>query len=423
MPNAPRVTTLPNGVRVASDPMPGLGWIALDVFVACSPVEEAPARAGAAHAIEHMVLGRAEGDPVARLRALDRVGALNAATAADHTVYEADLLPDRLDDAVALLGEALTRPSWSEWDIERRVLVEEAALAADDPADRVDVLARRALFGPRHPYGRPIEGTPATLSATGVAALADLHARTYVGARIIVAAAGDVDHDTLVALVERDLGGVPGGEARAAAPAVGSPPRPARGARDDTDRVHVVVAAPAPGAGDPLWEPLTHVDALLAGMWSGRLTVELRERRGLTYDVWSGASALWGAGSVMVGMAVAPDALEESVAIVGTELRAIRDGRVHEEDVATAHAWVVDQARLAMRSPAARAGRLGRRLLVGRDPLPAEEDIARLAAVRRDEVVGAAHRVWDPARMVVVTVGEPTRGAVGRLPGLLGAAG
>lgn len=419
---APTLTTLPNGIRVACDPMPGTGWAALDVFVACSPLEETPRHAGAAHAIEHMVLGRGEGDPLTRLRALDRVGSLNAATGSDHTVYEADLLPERLDDVLALLGAALGRPWWEEWGIERDVLAEETALARDDPADRAEVLARRAVFGPGHPYGRPIEGTDTSLEATTASVLERLHSRTYVGRRMVVAAAGDIDPSAVADAVERHLGGVPAGAPRGPAPPAPTP-APARGGRDDGDRTHVVVAAPAPGAGDPRWPALTHLDALLAGMWSGRLTVELRERRGLTYDVWSGASAHWGAGSVMAGLAVAPSRIAEAVAIIGRELRALRDGRIAAADAETARAWCVDQARLAFRSPAARAGRLGRRLITGRDPAPAEEDIDALRAVTPADIARAAAETWHPDRIAVVTVGRPPAGVVGRLPELVSGAG
>lgn len=414
---APRVSRLPNGLRIASDPMPATGWVSLAVYVACSPLDETPRHGGAAHAIEHILLGRGPGDPAERLRAVDRAGALNAATAHDHTVYEADVLPERLDGVMELLGDALCRPVWDEWHIEQRVLAEEAALARDDPADRADGLARRALFGPAHPYGRPIEGTPASLEATTARTLAGLHARTYVGARMVVAAAGDVAHDELVAAARRHLGGLPTGHP---APPPGAPrPAPPRGGRDEGERTHLVVAAPAPGIGHPSWDAIAHVDALLAGMWSGRLTMELRERRGLTYDVWSGASPLRGHGAAMLGLAAAPAALEEAARLVGRELRTLRTGRSEAADLDTARTWVVDQTRLGFLHPATRAARAGRRLLAGLDVDAAAEDVRRLAAVTPADVADAARRIWRPSRMVAVTVGAPPSGLVGRLGRLL----
>lgn len=413
----PRVTALPNGLRVATDPMPGVGWTSLAVYVACSALDETARHGGAAHAIEHILLGRGPGDPAERLRAVDRAGALNAATSHDHTVYEADVLPERLDGVMELLGDAVRNPVWDEWHIEQRVLAEEAALVRDDPADRADGLARRALFGPAHPYGRPIEGTPASLEATTARSLAALHARTYVGARMVVAAAGEVEHEDLVAAARRHLGVIPGGRP---APPPGPPrPVPARGGRDDGERTHLVVAVPAPGIGDPLWDAIAHLDALLAGMWSGRLTMELRERRGLTYDVWSGASPLRGCGAAMLGLAAAPGALEEAARLVGRELRRLRTGRSDPEDLATARTWVVDQTRLAFLQPASRAARLGRRLLAGLDVDAAAADVRRLAGVTPDAVTDAARRVWRPSRMVAVTVGAPPSGLVRRLPRLL----
>jgi len=419
---APRVTTLPNGLRVATDPMPGVGWAAVQVHVACAPPEEPAARAGVAHAVEHVLLGRGPGDAAERLRELDRAGSLNAATSRDHTVYEADVLPERLGQTMELLGRALSRPVWDEWEVERRVLVEEAHLVRDDPADRVEVLARRALFGPRHPYGRPIEGTASTIARTEARHLAALHAAFYVGARTVVAAAGEVDHDDVVRRAAGALGGLPPGRARE-----GRLPAPipvtGRGERDDGDRTHLVVAAPAPPLGHPAWPALQHVDALLAGMWSGRLTLELRERRGLAYDVWSGGSASWGVGTVMAGVAAAPENLEEVAALIGAELARLRRGRSDARDLETARVVVTDGARMGLLSPAGRAERLGRRLLAGLDLPPAAEEVRALEAVGADEVRDAARQAWRPERTVVATVGDPPPGVARRLPALVAGAG
>jgi len=416
---APRVTALPNGVRVATDPMPGVGWASVQVHVACGPPEEAPAQAGAAHAIEHMLLGRGPGDAAERLRELDRAGSLNAATSRDGTVYEADVLPERLAETLELLGRALTRPTWDEWEVERRVLVEEAHLVRDDPADRAEVLARRALFGGAHPYGRPIEGTPATIGRTGARHLAALHARCYVGARMVVAAAGEVDHEEVRRRTADAFSVLPPGTPRTGRlpPAA---PAPGRGERDDGDRTHLVAAAPAPPVGDPGWAALQHVDALLAGMWSGRLTMELRERRGLAYDVWSGGSAAWGAGTMMAGAAAAPENLEEVARLIGAELARLRRGRTDPRDLDTARVVVVDGARMGLLSPAGRAERLGRRLLAGLPVPPAEDEVRALARVTPEGIRDAARATWRPSRTVVVTVGDPPPGVARRLPALLG---
>lgn len=418
---APRVTRLPNGIRVASDPMPGAGWVSLGVFVACAPLFERPHERGAAHAIEHMVLGRGPGDQIDRLRRLDVTGAINAATAGDHTVYEADLLPDRLDDALELLAEAIAAPAWHDWEIERRVLIEETRLASDDPADLADLCARRAVFGSRHPYGRPIEGSVAALATLTVAQLSALHARTHVGANLVVVAAGEVEHAPLVDGVRRHFGRLPRGQAvvsEAAAPAS----VPARGARMDVDRTHLVVAAPSPGIGDPAWDAIAHIDALLGGMWSARLNLELRERRGLAYDVWSAANALRGAGIVMAGAATDPQELVPAARVIGRALRALRTGRGDPRDYATARTWVCDQTRMAMTSPAVRTARLGRRLMADLSTPAAATDLRSLAAVDPATVRAVAAALWRPSRLRLVTVGAPPSGAVAAMAAALGTA-
>ena len=202
--------------------MPDVRSVALGFWVGSGSRDEAPERSGASHFLEHLLFKGSE-ERAARdiAEAVDEVGGdLNAFTTREYTAFEIRLLAEHLDLGLGILGEIMWRPTFrpEEVEAERSVILEEILMSHDEPEDLVHDLFGEALF-PQHPVGRSILGDEATIVAMDRNAIADFHGRHYRPPQVVVAAAGAVDHDAVVAQVAASCPSTTGGD---------PPPRTAR---------------------------------------------------------------------------------------------------------------------------------------------------------------------------------------------------
>src|SRR5437763_2852360 len=199
-------TTLPNGLTVLSEHMPGVRSVALGAWVRAASLHEPRERMGVSHLLEHMVFkgtaARSAHEIALSLEALG--GSLDAYTSREHTVYQARVLDEHLDHAVDVIGDIVFRPLLRESDmaLERKVVLEEIGMVQDTPDDLVFELHNEALWG-AHPYGYSILGTRETVSSLTTADLRALHERAYHPSQLIVAASGNVEHEALLEALER----------------------------------------------------------------------------------------------------------------------------------------------------------------------------------------------------------------------------
>ena len=176
-----RVTTLPGGLRVASEHMDGLRSVSVGFWIDAGARDERPDQRGLAHFIEHLLFkGGARHDATAIAELFDELGAeLNAATAKDSTLLYARVLDDHLPIALDVMTDMLRSPSWSEIEQEREVVLEEIAMVEDAPQDAVHDLATLAMFGEDDPLGHPILGEPAVIGSAQIANVAEFHRAAY----------------------------------------------------------------------------------------------------------------------------------------------------------------------------------------------------------------------------------------------------
>src|SRR5215212_9923642 len=220
-----RITQLDSGLRIVTEAMPSVRSAALGFFVGTGSRGESVDQAGLSHFLEHLLFRGTERYGSAEIDQLfDAMGAeLNAGTDKESTTVYARMLDQHLPRAFDVMADMVWRPAFRDVDPEREVVLEEIAMYEDDPQDTVFDVLGQAVFG-GHPLGRPIIGRAPVIRDTPVADIAAFHARRYVPASVVVAAAGSVDHDEVVALAERTLGGQRSGES---APAVDpAPPDP-----------------------------------------------------------------------------------------------------------------------------------------------------------------------------------------------------
>ena len=327
------LTELPSGLRVVTEHMPSVRSAALGFFVGAGSRGEAEEEAGLSHFLEHMLFRGTERYASAEIDQLfDGMGAeLNAGTDKESTTVYARMLDQHLPAAFEVMADMVWRPAFRDVDPEREVVLEEIAMYEDDPQDTVFDVLGRAVFG-SHPLGRAIIGRAPVIRDTPVERIAAFHARRYVPGSVVVAAAGSVDHDAVVELAERTLGGLRAGDT---APA--PDPAPERGAgsasvgfiRKDTEQVHVCLGAPGIPRHDERRYAVRVLDAIFGGLSSSRLFQSVREERGLAYAVFSFAGQFADTGQIGLYVGTRPDNLAEALRVVGAELEAAARGPGH----------------------------------------------------------------------------------------------
>jgi predicted Zn-dependent peptidase len=401
------LTALDSGLRVVTERMSSVRSAALGFYVGAGSRGERADEAGLSHFLEHMLFkgtdryGSTEIDQL-----FDEMGAeLNAGTDKEGTTVYARLLDQHLPRAFDVMADMVWRPSFRDVDPEREVVLEEIAMYEDDPQDTVFDVLGVSVFGD-HPLGRPIIGRAPVIRDTPVDAIAAFHARRYVPSSVVVAAAGSVDHQQVVELAERTLGGLRAGERAPvpeAAPAL--PQAQVRFQRKDTEQVHVCLGAPGLPRGDERRFAVRVLDAVFGGLSSSRLFQAVREERGLAYSVYSFSGQYTDTGQVGLYVGTRPENLAEAMEVVGLELDRLRQDLVTPAELARARENVKARVVLALESSSARMNRLGASTLYDLPLLEADELMARVDAVSMDDMRELVDELWAPERLSAAGIG------------------
>jgi len=406
--NGHRLTELDSGVRVVTEAMPSVRSIALGLWVGVGSRDETDEQQGISHFIEHLLFkgtrrfGSTEIDEI-----FDAMGAeINAGTSKETTSLYARFLDRHLERALEVMSDMALRPAWADIDSERQVVIEEIAMYEDEPSDKVHDVLATAVFGD-HPLGRPIIGTPEVVGGVSRDDLAAYHERRYRPQRLIVAVAGNLDHDHVVSLVERALAG--GGPAPG--PAIAPDAAPAaripvvRYHRKDTEQVHLCLGATGLARSDERRFALRVLDTVLGGSSSSRLFREIRERRGLAYSVFSYFGQFVDTGEVALYVGTRPDRVAEALQVVADELHRLQADPVGAGELERARENVKGRTALALESTQARMHRLGSSVLTGVPVLSPDEIMARIDAVTADDLTSLARELYAPERLSAAAVG------------------
>ena len=376
---------------------------------------------GASHLLEHMVFRgtrhRSRRQIAAALESLG--GSLNAYTAREHTGYEARVLDRHLPAAVEVLADLIRNPLIRDEDLkrEREVVFEEIAAVGDAPDDLVfELHGDRMWCG--HPYGSPILGTRQTVAAITRADLVALHRRTYVGANLVVAAAGRVDHDSFVGMTEEWFGGLERGAA--ADPVVA--PLGARSGVDDVHRdsaqTHIVFGSPVPGASHPDRYALLLVSAALGGGMSSRLFQRIREELALAYSVYSFQSLHRHAGLFGVYLGTRPAWAAAALAAVDDVCNTVARSGLRRDETERTKEQVKGEIILSLESPPARVGRLAGFALRNEPWIPMDLLPDLIDGVTDCDIARVAAEVLGPDRRYVLSLGpRDPAGSAGDQPG------
>jgi predicted Zn-dependent peptidase len=402
------VTELQTGERVISERVSGVRSVALGFWIGAGSRDEPTSRAGVTHFIEHLLFkgsARYTAQEIAEI--FDELGGeLNAATSRETTVVYARIPDDRLVRALDVMADMVYRPAFADVDSEREVVLEEIAMVEDTPNDLVHDIAAEAVFG-SHPLGRPVIGSADVISTVSRRALAGYHGRAYRADRIVLAVAGSVRHDELVAMLEERRGGNggtgPGLAARKPASTYGAPG--IRFQRKDTEQYHVCLSAPGISRTDDRRFAASLLDAIVGGSASSRLFQEIREKRGMAYSVYSYSSQYADTGQVGVYVGTREDNLAECLEIAVAELGDIAAGNVRAGELARAKENLKGRILLSLESTSARMTRLGKSLVTDTPLMKPEQVVRRLEAVSDGEVSEVAAALLAPERLSVAGIG------------------
>ncbi|HSS08451.1 MAG TPA: pitrilysin family protein [Acidimicrobiales bacterium] len=395
-------TRLDCGLTVVTERMPDVRSVAVGFWVGTGSRDEDEPAAGASHFLEHLLF---KGTDIRSAReiaeAVDEVGGdINAFTTKEYTAFYIRVLSDALDMAIDLLSDIMWAPAFRppEIEAERQVILEEILMHADEPADLVHEVFSNALF-PGHPLGRDVLGDEATISAMARDEITAFHAHHYRPANIVLAAAGDVDHDKIVAGIERTFTGPAGGVMPARVPPGQSDGRTAIVTRP-TEQAHLVVGVPALDRDHDDRYALAVLNHVVGGGMSSRLFQEIRERRGLAYSVYSYRSSYEGAGALAVYAGTSPSKAREVLGLIHGELDRLLENGITERELGMAKSHLVGSLALSLEDSGARMSRLGRSQLAhGRVP-PVGELERRLQAVTLADVKRVIGQVLVSPRVV-----------------------
>jgi predicted Zn-dependent peptidase len=403
-----RLTTLESGVRIVTEAMPSVRSVSLGLWIGTGSRAESDAQAGLSHLLEHLLFkGSSKYESLEIDQIFDGMGAeLNAGTGKETTSVYARVIDTHVEQAFDVMADMVFRPTLTDIDSERAVILEEIAMYEDDPQEKVFDVLGEAVFG-HHPLGRAIIGRAAVIADTPAADIAAFHDARYMPANIVIAAAGAIDHDTLVGLAAERVDGAP---TRRPERPFGPPAPPFEGTRrrferKETEQFHVCVGGPGLSRHDDRRFALRVLDTLFGGTSSSRLFQEVREKRGLAYAVYSFTGAYQDAGQIGLYVGTRTDNLAEAMEVVRTELDKLRERPGSEDELSRAKENLKGRVLLALESTGARMNRLGSELLAGAPLLSLDEVVARIDAVTTDDLAALVDELWAPDRLSAAGIG------------------
>lgn len=383
-----RTDTLACGIRLATEAMPDVRSVTVGFWVGTGSRDEPEPLSGASHFLEHLLFkGTAARSARSIAEALDEVGGdSNAYTTKEYTVFYVRLLAEHLPLGLDILSDIMREPALrvEDVDAERQVILDEILMHADEPADLAVERWTGALF-PGHGLGRETLGTADSvgrLDAGHIRAFFDEH---YRPANIVVAAAGDCDHEMLAEAVERKFSGVPAGAPpRRSPPSVGEEPLCV--VRRPTEQAHLVLGTRTGSRHDEERWSLAVLNHVLGGGLSSRLFQKIREERGLAYSVWSDRMTFEDAGCLSVGVGTAPGYVDEVLGIVTGELESLAEHGITERELAVAKGNLRADTLLSAEDSGSRMSQLGSSLLLHGEVWTLDRVLSRIEGVELADV-------------------------------------
>lgn len=406
-----RITRLPNGARVATEPMPQAKTVSLGIFIAAGSRHEAPGEEGMAHLWEHMAFkGTTSRSGPAIAKELDLLGGLaNAYTSREITCFHIRVMDAHLERAFDILSDIVLHPALDPEELRREqgVILQEISMIEETPEDRVGEIFWQAAWA-NPALGHPVTGTRASVAEATTASLRAWRRHHYLPAGMTIVAAGAVSHDRLTDLAAAALDGLPAAPAASASPA-GSYRPPRLAVRQDCEQHHVILAFPSTSSQSPQRYVHSILATVLGGNMSSRLFQEVREKRGLAYAIDASLDSLSDVGLLEIQAAVDPDRTGELLTVVRDQLDALAGGRIEPDELHHAREHLKGLLYLGAEATENRMMRLARNTILFGRPIPLEETAAALDVVTLDDLTRAAGESFAPAQTGLCILGPKAK--------------
>ncbi len=383
-----RVSRLDGGLRVVTESMPAARSISIGVWVGVGNRDEPEEIAGVSHFLEHLLF-KGSSTRTARdiAEGIDAVGGdLNAFTSKEYTAFHSRVPAHELDFGLDTLLDVLADPGFTDIQVEaeRQVILEELAWTADTPDDLVHTMLGQSLF-PGHSLGWEVLGTAESVRSVTPDDIRRFHDTWYQRANLVVAIAGPIDHDELIARIEAALGSMGAGE---------RPTRDVPGAGVESDvravrpleQAHIALGWRAPDQQDPDRFALAVANQLLGGGWSSRLFQEIREKRGMSYSVFSSVGSFHDAGTLSVYAGTSPDRVEELVEVVDEILADLVSDGPGDREIEVARGGFEGATILGLEDSGSRMARLATNMMLRDRVVPIDEYLDLVRAVTPADV-------------------------------------
>ena len=402
--------TLASGLRVVTEELDHVRSVSIGIWVKAGSCCESEETNGTAHFLEHMLFKGTERRSAFDIAsAIDSVGGvMNAYTGKELTSFFVKVPDYHLPTAVDLLGDIFLHSRFdpAEMEKEKQVILQEISMLEDAPDDYIHDLFE-AAFWDGHCLGLPVLGRRHNIEALTREGLVSFFRRHYHGANTVLAAAGRLRHETFAALAQEAFASLNGGGAEVKREAARPAPR-VRALEKDLEQIHMIVGTLAPSAVDEDRYAGFVLNSVLGGSMSSRLFQEIRERRGLAYDVHSFIVPYLEAGLFGVYVGVGRGQCREVLGLILDEMRRMTHEPLGERELAAAKELIKGHLLLGMESTDNRMTRLAKNEICFGRQVPTEEVIAGIDAVTADGVRDLAARMFDPGVISVSALGPVT---------------
>lgn len=403
-------TVLSNGLRVISSEMPHTRSVSINIFTGIGSRYEEDKEAGVSHFLEHMLFKGTRKRPTGAdiSGAIEQVGGMmNAGTDRETTSFWCKVASPHFGHALDVLVDILRNPLLSPEDVEkeRGVVQEELSMTNDYPSYRVDVLTDEMLW-PGHPMGRDVGGSRESVDGVTQPMIQDWHQRHYVAANMVVSVAGNVSQGEVLEAVATLTEGLPLGSVPVCRPAAhgdASYPRVRLETRK-TEQAHLSLSLPGLPMPHPDRYALDLMNGVLGDGMSSRLFVEVREKRGLAYEVHSSLTHFRDTGSIVIYCGVEPKKARETLETVLEEVERMKEG-VPAEELGKAKEYAKGRLLLRMEDTRAVAGWAGAQEMLYGEVIPVDQVVERIEAVTTEDVVHAAREYLTPEKLKLAVVG------------------
>jgi predicted Zn-dependent peptidase len=401
-------STLPNGVRILSEPMPQMVSATIGIWVENGSRYEQSQQNGVSHFIEHLLFKGTKRRTAAHIaEEIDAVGGvLNAFTGKEYTCYYAKVLGEDIKMTTELLADIFLDSVFApeEIDRERQVVLQEISQAEDTPDDFIHDLFN-LHFWEGHPLSLPIFGSVETVNAIDRELMVSFMADRYRAERVLIAAAGAVDHDRLVADCERLFSSIPGNGRqteidvpRERVMVINHPKK--------LEQAHLCIGGPGLSQAAPLRYAAYLLNTALGGGMSSRLFQEVREKRGRVYSIYSFLSAFLDCGYFGIYAGTSPEWVDEVIEVSLNEIAKVAHEGLRHDELARAKSQLKGNMLLGMESTDSRMNRLARNEIYFRRDIPLEEIAREIEGVTNERVIELASSCFKPDRMGLVMLGD-----------------